>query len=470
MLDRLEEFCGLLRKNGIRVSTAEAIDAASAIRVVGVERSERVRAALASALIKRPGDMPAFDELFALYFLRGSGLLDTPSGAVLGELLHGAGVSAEEIARLVEDLAREASSMSSVARMGVGVGSADVAPLVRSAGLDADLERIQSPLQIGFFAYRMIDRLGVRGAEEEVTGALERLVAGGDLGADALAVLRDFARRNFEYVRRSLREYVDEEFRRQNLDFMDQLTVRALSDKPLSRLSDAEIVSLRREVKRLALKLRARVSLRPKCRRRGRLDLRRTLRHSLATGGVPFVLEHRERVRRKPRLVVLCDISDSVRNVSRFMLQFVYTLQELFDRVYSFAFVAEVGELTDLFRQHDLSRAIDLAYSGAAVNVFANSNYGEVLRCFSQRFLDKVTPRTTVMVIGDGRNNYHASNAAVLGDIRRRAKQLLWLNPEAPAAWGFGDSAMREYEPHCDRVVVVYNLESLRKVVDELVM
>jgi len=470
MIDRLEEFCGLLRKNGIRVSTAEAIDAARALGAVGVARGERVRAALASALIKRPGDLPAFDELFSLYFLRGSGLLDTAGGALLAELLRSAGISPEDLSRLIEDLARESASMSAVARMGMGVGASDVAPLVRASGLDADLARIQSPLQVGFFSYRLIDRLGVRAAEEEVGDMLGRLMALGAADARALAVLREFAQNNFELVRRALREYVEEEFRRQNLDYMDDLAVRALADKPLTRLSDAEIAGLRREVRRLALKLRARVSLRPKLRKRGRLDLRRTLRRSLAAGGVPFVLEHRERERRKPRLVVLCDISDSVRNVSRFMLQFVYTLQELFDRVYSFAFVAEIGELSDLFRRHDLDRAIDLAYSGAAVNVFANSDYGAVLSRFSQRHMDRVTPRTTVLVIGDGRNNYRAANAAILGDIRRRAKQLLWLNPEAPAAWGFGDSAMREYQPHCDRVVVVYNLESLRKVVDELVI
>lgn len=470
MIDRLEEFCGLLRKNGIRVSTAEAIDAARALEVIGLERGERVRAALASALIKRPGDLPAFDELFSLFFLRGSGLLDTRGGALLSELLRAAGVGATELSELVEGLAREAAGLSSVARMGMGVGSTDVAPLVREAGLDADLSRIQSPLQVGFFSYRLIDGLGVSSAEGEVGAMIDRLLARGLLDAAALAVLREFAQRNFELMRRALRQYVEEEFRRQNLDYADELAARVLADKPLTRLSEEEIASLRREVRRLALKLRARVSLRPKTRRRGRLDLRRTLRRSLATGGIPFVLEHRERERRKPRVVVLCDISDSVRNVSRFMLQFVYTLQELFDRVSSFAFVAEIGELSDLFRRHDLERAIELAYSGAALNVFANSDYGAMLERFAERHMERVTPRTTVIVIGDGRNNYRAANAAILGDIRRRARQLLWLNPEAPAAWGFGDSAMREYMPHCDRVVVVYNLESLRKVVDDLVI
>jgi uncharacterized protein with von Willebrand factor type A (vWA) domain len=196
--------------------------------------------------------------------------------------------------------------------------------------------------------------------------------------------------------------------------------------------------------------------------------LGRTLRRSLATGGVPFVLRRRRRHPHKPRLIVLCDISDSVRNVSRFMLQLVYALQELFARVHTFAFVAELGELTALFRQYDLERAIELTYEGAVVSTFANSNYGRTLQQFAAGHLDKVTSRTTVMIIGDGRNNYHPSHAAVLSEVRRRAKKLLWLNPEVPSMWGLGDSAMGEYQPHCDRVLVVRNLDGLRKVIDHL--
>jgi hypothetical protein len=275
---------------------------------------------------------------------------------------------------------------------------------------------------------------------------------------------------SFTRLRADLRAYVTQAFARHNLEYKRELALDALAQKPLQQMSEREVAELLREVERLARLLRARLAQRPERTRRGRLDLRRTLRRSLATGGVPFELFRRERRPHKPRLVVLCDISDSVRNVSRFMLQLVYTLQELFDRVQSFAFVAELGELTELFRQYDLERAIELTYAGAVVSTFASSNYGRTLEQFKARHLDKVSARTTVIVIGDGRNNYHPSRASLLGEIRRRAKQVLWLNPESPSAWGFGDSAMREYQPHCDRVMVVRNLEGLRKVIDHLVL
>jgi uncharacterized protein with von Willebrand factor type A (vWA) domain len=194
------------------------------------------------------------------------------------------------------------------------------------------------------------------------------------------------------------------------------------------------------------------------------------MRLSLPHGGVPFVLRFRRRKPEKPRLVILCDISDSVRHVSRFMLQLTYLLQDLFAKVRSFVFVADIGETTTLFREHGLGRAVELAYGGAVIPVYANSNYGRAFLRFSERYLDAVTPKTTVIVIGDGRNNYNPSHSAQLADIRRRGKKVLWLNPEPAVNWTFGDSAMREYAPHCDRVEVVYNLRSLTRVVDSLVI
>ncbi|HSN13273.1 MAG TPA: VWA domain-containing protein, partial [Anaeromyxobacteraceae bacterium] len=148
---------------------------------------------------------------------------------------------------------------------------------------------------------------------------------------------------------------------------------------------------------------------------------------------------------------------------------FAYLLQDQFAQVRSFVFVSDLGETTELFRQHEIARAIELAYGGAVVNVFANSNFGRAFVTFLERFGDAVTGKTTVIVIGDGRNNYHPAEAWALGQIGARAKRVLWLNPEPPLSWAFGDSAMREYEPHCDRVEVVKNVEELSRIVEALV-
>jgi uncharacterized protein with von Willebrand factor type A (vWA) domain len=471
VLDRLEAFCVLLRKNHVRVSVSEVVDAVTAVRAVGLDSAADLRAALAATLVKRPSDRSTFEELFTLYFLRGGDLARGLEGTPLAELLAGMGLDEDDVERLLAALADQAASLSAVARAGLGVGSGDVVGLLRMSGAGGGSgggQRIVSPLHIGYHTHRLLEQLGLGAAEKELQKILARL--GRELGEQAAAALAKVVQQNLAGLRQAVRRHVQDEFERENRDLLADLRLRTLAEKPFSSLREDDIRKLRVEVNRLARKLRTQVSYRPKVQRRGRLDVRRTLRRSLVSGGVPFELKRRQRRKDRPRLVILCDISDSVRHVSRFMLELVYTLQELFARVRSFVFVSDLGESTQLFAQHEIDRAVELAGNGAVIPVQANSNYGRALEIFATRHIDAVTSRTTVMVIGDARNNYNPPNAERLAEVRRRAKRVLWLNPELPGAWGFGDSAMREYEPHVTRTVVAYNLESLRKVIDDLVL
>jgi uncharacterized protein with von Willebrand factor type A (vWA) domain len=468
MIEKLEEFCCLLRKNSVRVSVGEVLDATRVAQVVGLSSPGDLRAALRATLVKKVGDQRTFDELFSLYFLRGADLARDLYGTPVAELLFDLGLTEDDIERIVAILGDQAAQMSQAARSSLGLRAMDVTPLLRLAGTELEHTRITSPLQVGYHTHRLLSAMNVPEAERE----LERVAAlvARALGEAQAQALRKALALNLAALRQAIRRHVQEEFEKQNIDWLAELRGRTLSQKPFSQLAPEELVRLRSEVSRLARKLRAQASLRPKIERRGRLDARRTVRRSLRTGGIPFELKRRRRRVERPRLVVLCDISDSVRNVSRFFLELVYTLQELFDRVRSFVFVSDLGETTDLFRSCDIDRAVDLAYRGAVIHVHSNSNYGRALEIFSARYADAVTGKTTVIVIGDARNNYNPPNADRLSELRRRAKRVLWLNPEPPAAWGFGDSAMRDYEPYCDRVELAHNLDSLRKVIDELVL
>jgi uncharacterized protein with von Willebrand factor type A (vWA) domain len=168
-------------------------------------------------------------------------------------------------------------------------------------------------------------------------------------------------------------------------------------------------------------------------------------------------------------VVVLCDVSDSVRHVSRLMLVFVYTLQALFTRVRSFVFVSDVGEVTEAFRrERDVARAADLATAGQVVSLSGNSNYGRALVTFHAHHLAAVTRRTTVLVIGDGRSNYHPPQAWVLDDLRRRARRVLWICPEERWAWGQGDSEMPLYAAKVERVATVTTLADLEGLAEAL--
>jgi uncharacterized protein with von Willebrand factor type A (vWA) domain len=236
---------------------------------------------------------------------------------------------------------------------------------------------------------------------------------------------------------------------------------------PLTR---QELQRTETAVRRLAERLRTRLVRRDRSRRRGALSVRRTLRRNLGLGGVPARLVFRRRRPERPDVVVLCDVSESVRHVTRLMLLFLYALQTLFTRVRTFVFVSDLAEVTEALKaERDPARAADLAVAGRAVSLAANSNYGRALRTFHRDFLGAVTRRTTVIVVGDGRNNYNAPEAWVLDDVRRKAKRLLWICPEDRGAWGLGDSEMPLYAARCDRVATAATLEELEGLAEALV-
>ncbi len=466
MQEALQRFGGILRQAGLRLSTAELIDAMRACQLTGMQDSVTTRSVLAATLVKRQEDRPTFDLLFDLFFLGGQGLAALAGDSPLSALVEKLELDESGKQKLLELLAAEMAEMSAMGRMALGLESRDIAALVQAAGLAEELGDIRSPLQVGFYSYRLLARLGLDEAAEMAEQVARRVSA--HLRPHDADQLVGLVAENLRDFRQGVRSYVQAQFELRNPEFRQQVTRDGLADRSLSQLTAVEVDAMRNEIRRLARVLKARMALRKRARARGTLDLRKTTRASLATGGVPFVLRFRHRPRRKPRLVVLCDVSDSVRNVSRFMLQFTYMLQELFAGVHSFAFVAEMAELSDLFHNSELDVALEQALSGAVVNLFANSNYGQAFSEFSQRHMGLINRRTTVLIIGDGRNNYHPARAELVGDMRRRCRQLIWLNPEAPAAWSFGDSAMREYEPHCDKVVVAHSLRSLERVVDDL--
>jgi uncharacterized protein with von Willebrand factor type A (vWA) domain len=230
---------------------------------------------------------------------------------------------------------------------------------------------------------------------------------------------------------------------------------------PLESLSEPETAEVERALRVFVQRLRGGERVRRRRAKRGRIDPHRTLRRAIRTDGVPFVLSRRRRMRDKPRLIVLCDVSDSVRTVARFFLELTRLAQELFTGTRSFVFVSDLGETTRLFAEEAAGSALARAWSGGVVPVTHNSNYGRMLRAFEERVLRDVDRRSTVVIVGDGRTNYQADAADALDAIRERAKALVWLCPEPRAAWATGDSAMNRYAPRCTKVLEVRSARDL---------
>ena len=460
---RVVEFAEVLRQNGVRVSTSEVMDGARAAALVDLSQQENLRSVLRTTLVKRSADVEVFDRAFGLFFSGATRTLEALETSLLAALEEEGLLSGEELAKVLAGLRALGGQLAPLSEALVAGDRARLAHLLRGATLQLDFSQLQSPLQSGFFARRLLAAAGGDRLQGDVEALQTELTRRG-LSAEGVELVS----RRLSAALRGLEEAARREVERQARARIRRAD-GPLAERSLQGLSRAELAQAEAAVRKLAERLKARLVRRERSRRKGALNVRRTLRRNMVWGGVPMVPRFRSKRPERPELVVLCDVSDSVRNVSRLMLLFMHTLQSLFSRVRSFVFVSDLGEVTEYFRQLTPEQAIDRAVAGQAVSLQSNSNYGLAFTRFVQRELPSIRGRTTVLVIGDGRNNYNASGAWALRDIRRKARRLLWICPEGEGAWGLGDSEMRTYASICQQVSVVRSLEDLTRVADTLV-
>jgi uncharacterized protein len=464
MDQKLVEFSNLLRQNGVRISLSESMDMLRALDVVGLPDRATVRSALRATMVKRSVDLPTFEQLFDLFFSGVADAIKDLTAATAGALE----MDDAEFQRFLDELQKmldeRGIELSDLARALLTADAGRLEQLLRQAAGQAGLGDIEHGFQEGRFTHAVAQALGLAGVVAELAQLKEGLAGSRDAKR-----LEAFLDRRLQDLADMIRSLVRSELQRQDVTRGDQQRLQALSEKSFYYLSEDEIRRMQEAVTKLAQRLRNVVSIRRKRARRGKFDSNDTLRKNLQYGGVPFRIVFDRKRKEKPQVMVLCDVSDSVRNVSRFMLQFVYSLQDLYSRVRSFIFVSDIGETTQLFEENDTQQAIELALTGTIVNVFAHSDFGRAFRTFHRDYLGAVNNRTTVIILGDARNNYNLAHEWVLRDIRVRAKQVIWLNPESRLTWGFGDSEMDRYLPFCDLVEECRNLNQLYRVIDHLV-
>jgi len=440
--ERVLAFTRALRAAGVPVALSDGLDAQRAVAAVDLLDRAQLRAALAATTVTSPSHRLAFDRLFDLYF---------PPRAGVGD-----DTAPRDVAALLADLARAVRDGDDAA-----VDRLAVEAVAAHGGL------ANPDGTTGWFAYRVYRQV-------QTGGVLRRALSEGGVGDDTLAdrLARDAVERR---VRR-FREQVEAEVRRRvaatrGVEEAARAVVRPLpEDLDFFRVGADEQREMRRAVRVLARRLAARTAARRRRSRRGGPDARRTLRRALSTGGVPVEVVHRRPAPHRPDMVLLCDVSGSVAAFARFTLLFCHELQGQSARVRSFAFIDRVDEVTMLFAGADPAAAADrLAQSADLVELDGHSDYGHAFAGFVARYPDAVTPRTTVLVLGDARNNYRAPQTAALAEIRRRARQVLWLNPEPAAHWGSGDSIAPQYAAFVDDMVECRNLRQLAAFIAGLV-
>ncbi len=472
MQKKILEFTNILRKSGIRVSTAETIDSFTALDMLSVDDREVFKDALRSTMVKRGEEVDTYDQLFDLFW---SGFYDSlrdsfgqASGAMgemdLDQLM-------QQIMQMLQNMdPQQAGDLSELARALLTQDLSQLENLIRQAAEQAGIERIENFLQVGFFSRRTLEQMGMEGAVDQLQQLADQLEDAG-MSEEQIAALRSLIEGLMEALRRSVRSFTERELQKQNHDYMEKFRRETLLEKSFYHLTEEEIRKMREVVERLAQRIKNVLSIRRRRLKRGKLDLHQTLRKNMSHGGIPFELIFKQRKKDRPKLVILTDVSSSVANVSRFMLQFVYSLQESFTKIRAFVFVAELGEVTPLFQEKDINDAIEGALEGSdVINVYTRSNFGYAFHHFWQNFLSSVDNKTTVLILGDARNNYNDPRAWCLRDIHIKAKNVVWLNPESPSAWGFGDSVMDKYRPYCDIAEECRNLRQLSAMIDRLVL
>jgi uncharacterized protein with von Willebrand factor type A (vWA) domain len=435
LFDRHVSFVTALRGAGLSVSVAEDIDAVSALNVVELLDREQLRAAYAAALVKRQAHRAAFDTVFDLYFPAVAGVDAEEPSTDPERATANFRRDDPELQQFRADLSEallegDDAALARLARSGVG----------RFGGVAGRLPGTQS-----WSSYAAQTRIS---PQTLMAGLLEQALYGQEVGGLAERT----ARTTFNQRIASFRRLVDTEVQRRLAEESSAEKIAKSAVKPsLERIdllsaTRADLAAIRREIQPLARRLAARLAIEQRHGRRGQLDFRRTIRASLSTGGIPMETHHRPRRPRKTDLVVLCDVSESVTSFAHFTLLLVYALREQFSRVRVFAFIDNLDEVTDFFRPGiDLVEAVTHLASAAKVRGwYGRTDYGRAFELFNERHLDSLTPRTSLIVLGDARSNYGDPGLSALRVMAERARRTYWLNPERRSVWDTGDSVAED--------------------------
>jgi uncharacterized protein with von Willebrand factor type A (vWA) domain len=453
MREELHRFFRAARGAGVRVSPAESIDAMNAVADVGFADRAILRDTLLLTLAKNQDEKRALGETFDLFFSQPEVKDETPPEDADENAANGPAPDATASETGEADAA--APEMGDLAQMLMSQDRNAVAAALANAANAASLSDIRYFTQRGIFSTRILNQLGI----ERLRDDLDALTSTNPAQAERLAAALKALRENVgEIVSQALVLYGREE--------SENLRNEILRNAPLARLERRQVEQMKALIRAIARRLRERYSKPRKRQRRGHLDIRRTLRRNAAWGGVPFLTSWKRRHRDRPQIVALCDVSGSVAQVSDFFLLLIHSLHEVVDDVRSFAFYGHLIEVSDILDTKSPEQAMSEIMSKVG---FGSSDYGGSLSDFEKGWIKSVTPKTTVIVLGDARTNNLDPRADILRRISERSKRLVWLNPEGRMAWGWGDSEMPRYASFCTVVRQCATAKQLERAVSDIV-
>ncbi len=470
---KILEFSILLRKAGVKISHTEVAECLQALTLVGLERDSFYNA-MAATMVKDQSDFGIFDKIFYYYFdpdffgHREEVLKRWPK-LVLPELKD-----------------RECSGQDRVSgpEPGRATGFGQGQGLATTAADNfVQVIKVGNPEEMAVMIKRGIESLGqikeedlldMKEAVRQVKVFLEwnmgiyRLEqAAGDIDESLWLTWQERLAEMEAMLYRELEKAVIQELGEEALETI--LIRENLNELDFYRLSAPQVTEIKKKISKLAHKLATRLSYRQRRAKRGKIDLRRTIRKSMATGGIPIKPAFRDRYPTRPEIVVLCDVSGSVKMFSEFMLQLVYSIQNRFIHVRSFVFVDTPDEITQYMQNQEIADGIKDMYNKARFSKTAFSDYGGMFIDFCLKYLDVLSKKTTLLIIGDARNNYHKPHTDYLQKITREVKKVIWLNPEPLENWDREDSMMSVYGRSCHQVFECRNLQQLDDVARKII-
>ena len=444
----IADFIRVLRAADVRVSPAEAIDAADVIGAVGLDDRAILKHALGQCLAKTEPEKCAFDTCFDSYF-------DLPDMAQAP--------TPENEAEAEDDADQESSGAEEVASEGDSTleqiieenDQAGMQAALADAAAASGLDDARLFTQQGMFTRRILEAMGLEGLDATIL----------QMRSEGKEARRQQLENGRAQVFEEVSKFVERQIAMRTKNAGRLLREEALSRIRLGNLDKSDMKIMRELIRKLAKRLATRHARRRKRAHRGMLDVRRTMRRNMSNDGLLFNLHWKRTKVERPRLIVMCDVSGSVAAVSRFFLMFLYSLDEVMPRTRIFVFSNRAGEISDKMSAEDIDEVMTQAlrdYGGGS------TDYGTAMEDLSDAVLDEMDHRTTLLVLGDARSNFGDPGHLMLKEMATRARRVIWLNPESEASWNTGDSEMRRLGAYCNHVQVCNSVCDVERVLDTL--
>ncbi|MEH6557889.1 MAG: VWA domain-containing protein [Oceanicoccus sp.] len=457
MQTKLVSFIGALRKHDVRISTAETLDAMRVMALIGYSERDTLKMALASTLAKTKEEKALFDHCFELFY--GGERLKINQANQDNDKANNSENSSFDLQQEIADnpLVKEALD-SPLVQMLMENDPAKLTAAMAKAASEVSMEKLRYFTQTGQYSRKLLEQLDTG----QIDDSIEQLQGIQDSTADfVIDILQNRKQQLREIAKQQIEEHLlltaNAEGRKLQEDVLRSAKLSSLERKHFDQLQEL--------VRKLAKKLSSRHSQRMHVEKRGKLDVGKTLRKNVHLDGIMFETYWKKKRKDQPKVIAFCDVSNSVAAYAKFLLLFLYSLSDVIPKVRSFCFSNRTGEVTDLFNRYEAAQAMEMAFKQWGQG---SSDYGQSLVDFADLCLEQIDKNTTVIILGDARNNYGDARLDVLQKVYNRAKTVIFLNPERRSQWNTGDSEMRRYQSASHFSTECQSLQQLERIVDQL--